>query len=140
MTDLFCLEKSDARGDVVKAPEPTAALGDQEENWFCCRNCDAPIAPSSALMKSDRGPLVFSNPQGVVFEIVTLSAAQNLKLWGEPTTEATWFSGYAWTVAFCAGCRAHLGWRYDAAVSGVTPASFFGLLRAELVERKSLGD
>ena len=98
------------------------------------------IAPSSALMKSDGGPLVFSNPHGLVFEIVRLSTAKNLTLHGEPTTDASWFSGYAWTIALCAGCRTHLGWRYDAAMSGVTPASFFGLLRAELIERRDLAD
>ena len=32
---------------------------------------------------------------------------------GEPTREHTWFTGFAWRIALCAQCQAHLGWRFQ---------------------------
>lgn len=33
-------------------------------------------------------------------------------LHGRPCTEDSWFPGYAWTIASCARCLNHLGWRF----------------------------
>lgn len=33
-------------------------------------------------------------------------------LQGPPTAQDSWFPGYAWTIAYCSGCYAHLGWRF----------------------------
>ncbi|HEY3236564.1 MAG TPA: cereblon family protein [Polyangiaceae bacterium] len=100
-----------------------------------CRTCGTVIANSSALFNPGaEHPLVFSNPHGVVSEITTLRSALNLLMVTAPTTDATWFSGYGWQVALCAGCGTHLGWRFSAASPGLSPAFFFGLLTKELVE------
>ena len=34
---------------------------------------------------------------------------------GEPETAHSWFPGFAWTVANCARCHAHVGWRFTRA-------------------------
>jgi hypothetical protein len=56
----------------------------------------------------------------------------------EASTLFTWFEGYAWQVASCAGCGTHLGWRFVSvcsashallrAIPGTHPS---GLLRSE---------
>jgi hypothetical protein len=63
-----------------------------------------------------------------VCEIVTLHNAWGLDLVGPATLEHTWFSGFAWCVAICTGCRRQLGWRFEAAAG----TKFFGLLVNEL--------
>ena len=62
-----------------------------------------------------------------MMKILMLSDAHGLAFVSEPTTEFTWFAGYAWTVVACGRCGAHLGWRYDA-VDGAHPVRFYGLL------------
>ena len=71
----------------------------------------------------------FSNPAGVVFDLVCFREAPGTLTVGEPTFEATWFSGYQWDYALCAGCQAHLGWRFAGAHE---PPVFFGLIQPKL--------
>ena len=39
---------------------------------------------------------------------------------------------YAWTIAECAQCSDHLGWRFTAVKRGLSPSKFWGLTRAAL--------
>jgi hypothetical protein len=32
--------------------------------------------------------------------------------------EDSWFPGYCWTIAYCAACYAHLGWKFTLAGAG----------------------
>ena len=45
---------------------------------------------------------------GSLYDLLTLRAAYGVSLYGEATEEFTWFPGYAWTLAYCRGCSAHL--------------------------------
>jgi hypothetical protein len=67
------------------------------------------------------------NPAGETFEIGCFAAAPGCIVDGEPTLEATWFAGFAWSYAVCANCRAHLGWCYEG------DGRFFGLILTRLV-------
>ena len=98
-----------------------------------CATCDAEIAEEGDVFSMSEHDAVsaFVNPAGFVHEIVTLRAAVGLRLVGHGTAEHTWFAGYAWTIANCASCRAHLGWQFDA-LEGQSPAGFWGLLRTAL--------
>jgi hypothetical protein len=116
---------------------PHASAGDR--SFFCCRTCRSTIACVDALLPADT-PLVFANPLGLVFELVLVTKADSLVYIGALTTEHTWFSGYAWQVALCAGCTTHLGWRYEAAEADRSPQLFYGLLRRELVELRAPSD
>jgi hypothetical protein len=69
----------------------------------------------------------FVNPAGVEFEIGCFADAR-CRAQGEPTLEATWFAGLAWSYALCANCGAHLGWAYRG-----EGALFWGLILARLV-------
>jgi hypothetical protein len=54
----------------------------------------------------------------------------------------SWFPGYAWTVAYCATCFAHLGWRFTPVQPGGNHQSriegggvpFWGLRRGQLTD------
>jgi hypothetical protein len=71
---------------------------------------------------------VFANPAGIVYAIRLFSRAEHLKLVGEKTTEATWFSGYAWQIALCESCHLHLGWAFFG------EDCFWALLRDRIIE------
>ena len=66
------------------------------------------------------------NPAGVVFRVLCFKEAPGADASGQATTEFTWFDGYAWRIAFCAGCGTHLGWLFDGT------SVFFGLVKPKL--------
>lgn len=84
-----------------------------------------------SLDESDPGG-AFVNPFGYLHEVLTVIAAQQLVVIGTPTTLNTWFAGYAWRMAFCSGCGAHMGWRFSTTEAGRVPPRFWGLSRAAL--------
>jgi cereblon len=94
-----------------------------------CRGCGMPLADPGDLFPSSRSLQV--NPHGYLHEIVTVSEARNLVGAGQPSTEATWFAGYAWDIVCCVGCRAHVGWRFEGAGP---PPVFYGLRLAAITE------
>ena len=77
----------------------------------------------------------FVNPHGYLHEIVTLRRAENLFATGRPSTEFTWFPGYAWEIAWCGRCSEHLGWRF-VAVADAEPGLFWGLRRDAITEER----
>ena len=94
-----------------------------------CRACEAEVADADAVCSIDgASPVqVQGNPLGAVFEVVTLCEVRGLAFHGPATQAFSWFAGYAWTVASCARCSTHLGWRFDAVADG-SPSRFWGLI------------
>ncbi len=70
----------------------------------------------------------FTNPHGFTFDIGCFRSAPGCKPMGEATDAWTWFRGYAWRVAVCGGCGAHLGWGYEPASPDPDNRGFFGLI------------
>ncbi|XP_015764904.1 PREDICTED: protein cereblon-like isoform X2 [Acropora digitifera] len=101
---------------------------------FCCSECDTKIAEKGDLFSmSLDGPLgAYVNPNGCVHETLTFYRAKSFRLRGRHTTENSWFPGYAWTIAECAQCGNHLGWRFTAVKRGLSPSKFWGLTRKAL--------
>jgi hypothetical protein len=62
------------------------------------------------------------NSYGVVFHFGCFAEAEGCVVTGPPTSEDSWFAGYAWEYAHCAACHAHLGWAFHG------DGSFFGLI------------
>ena len=101
---------------------------------LACTRCGLPICHHEQLFHmSSEGPVsAFVNPGGVVHETATFYKASNLVLVGPKSEEHSWFPGYAWTIALCAGCQGHIGWRFTAVSALAVPRHFWGLSRAQL--------
>jgi hypothetical protein len=69
------------------------------------------------------------NPASLVFVVRCFSRAEGALALGSPESEFSWFSGYAWQVAICGRCRAHVGWLYAGA-----GAPFAGLIEERVRE------
>ena len=102
--------------------------------FMSCGRCQLRICHHEQLFHmSAEGPVsAFVNPGGVVHETATFYKATNLALVGSKSEEHSWFPGYAWTIAVCARCRGHIGWRFTAVHSDSVPRHFWGLSRATL--------
>lgn len=123
------LEQRD-EGSVGAVPQHSDATS--VEAWLHCVACGHRITRSAARTSVGGAVLhVFMNPAGHVFEIECFSEAPGARAAGASSTEWSWFPGHAWTTELCAGCLAHVGWRFDARPSGAT---FHGLVRDRIAE------
>ncbi|XP_029034768.1 protein cereblon [Osmia bicornis bicornis] len=107
----------------------------EDDKIFVCCDCDSFIGRQSKMFPmSKEGPQgTYCNPAGIIHETVTLYHAQGLTLSrNPPSIEYTWFPGYAWTVAMCENCGAHMGWKFTAVRNDLKPRSFWGLIRKSL--------
>jgi hypothetical protein len=75
----------------------------------------------------------FSNPAGFEFHIGCFRTAPGCSPAGAPTEAWTWFRGYAWSVALCTRCGAHLGWAYGPGGAG---EGFYGLILDRLQQEQ----
>jgi cereblon len=103
-----------------------------------CRWCGEALSDVSAIFATSASGTAqtFLNPYGFLHEVVTVRWARSLTLSGPPTTEFTWYPGYAWEVASCGRCRAHVGWAFRA-VSNEEPERFWALRRDGITEEPS---
>ncbi|ELT95677.1 hypothetical protein CAPTEDRAFT_173167 [Capitella teleta] len=102
---------------------------------LCCKNCALRIAEKKDVFcMADEGPIgAYVNPGGHVHETLTLYKAQGLTLIGRPSTENSWFPGYAWTILQCRNCMQHMGWKFNAVKGKLKPEKFWGLCRSSLI-------
>ncbi|KAM3958326.1 protein cereblon isoform 1-T1 [Aphomia sociella] len=98
---------------------------------LCCSSCMGEIARREHIfaMSSEGVHSNYTNLGGFMHDIVTVSRAAHTLLSGSASAEYSWFPGYAWTIACCAGCMAHVGWRFDALKRNLRPQRFYGLCR-----------
>ncbi|KAK0135305.1 Protein cereblon [Merluccius polli] len=106
-----------------------AAEGDDGAALLLCRSCGHEVT-TGADLNPVRSPLALShrndsrlgdeplhvqvlqNPHGHRFEVITFKAADVAKRW-PADGGSSWFPGFAWTVASCPRCGAHLGWGFQ---------------------------
>jgi len=120
--------KEEAPGTAVGQPalddETGKKIDEEEEPVLRCARCGHFITrPAEGISVNGSHRHTFVNPHGLMFEIGCFQAAPGCAHLGRATGEFTWFPGYQWRVAVCAGCLFHLGWRF---VSSGT--SFHGLI------------
>jgi hypothetical protein len=125
---LFFREKHSQNPD-----QPATSSADETatktEKAVLCKACRTVITRlNNKISINEKHMHTFFNPVGIVFEICCFSDAPGCRVYGEPTDEFTWFSGYTWQYSLCGTCSDHLGWFYDSSGS-----SFFGLINAKLV-------
>jgi len=96
--------------------------------WRCAA-CGKEIAADR-----DRIPLEgaatrsFVNPAGIEYVIAGFKAAAGCAVQSESSPYLSWFAGFSWQIAGCAGCAAHLGWRFTSASE-----VFYGLILDRLI-------
>jgi hypothetical protein len=93
-----------------------------------CRACGHDVTQRSlAIAVGGAHEHTFRNPAGYSFHVVCFADAPGCAAAGAPTSEATWFAGYAWQLALCSACGEHLGWWYVGAAD-----AFAGLIAPRL--------
>jgi hypothetical protein len=118
-----------------QAPEPVGKEAPEqspaEAPYIICRQCHQAITrPEERISVQGAHHHTFANPHGIVFEIGCFKYAQGCGYAGPPSTEFTWFSGYAWRVSFCTMCLTHLGWIFIADSGD----SFHGFILDRLIQ------
>lgn len=69
------------------------------------------------------------NPADVMFTFACFDTAPGCRVWGRATQDHTWFGGYNWQIALCAGCGEHLGWSFK------NSSRFYGLIVERLTDK-----
>jgi hypothetical protein len=90
-----------------------------------CKSCGHEV--TSPAMAAEPHEHTFRNPVGYSFHVLCYNDAPGASDAGEPTTEHSWFPGYAWTFAICKQCHTHLGWWFSG------PDRFAGLIATRLI-------
>lgn len=115
---------SQIRPSDVAAPEART----QRDDTVRCKGCHHAVTRQRhAIQKDGRHEHTFRNPGGYSFHVLCYVEAEGSRAEGHPTTAATWFAGFAWSLALCDGCQEHLGWWF----SGTT--TFAGLIATRLL-------
>jgi hypothetical protein len=123
-------DSRDARpvADLDALDEERAAGGSNRR--IVCAACRHPItAERNRIEVNGAAEHTCVNPHGLTFHIACFDVAPGCRSVGVPTTDFTWFRGFAWSYALCGACAILLGWRYQ----GTAAASFFGLIVNRLV-------
>jgi len=103
----------------------------QRDDRLYCAACRAWVTREAwRIAIADSHAHTFTNPAGFTFDIGCFTEAPGARGAGPATDEFTWFAGYRWRIAVCAGCGAHLGWVFAGAGE---PSAFHGLILDRLV-------
>ncbi|GMT31301.1 hypothetical protein PFISCL1PPCAC_22598, partial [Pristionchus fissidentatus] len=119
---LFASSASSANSFTVES-----SLGEHE---LICRACGQTITKDTSILRKDEQQKispdydyemamlgvnttvhVLTNPAGQRFHVLSTRHA-NVKLTTEPSPDATWYPGKAWSISVCPHCGAHMGWYF----------------------------
>lgn len=103
----------------------------EREGSVLCAACQHVITSRrSQIEMNGAHEHTFRNPAGYSFHVLCFGEAPGCIRGGDPTDNASWFAGFAWSFALCGRCHQHLGWHY------VGPStSFFGLIATRLLRQ-----
>lgn len=105
------------------------AVDTPRTSHLVCSNCSHPItSESERITMAGAHQHTFTNPHQITYRIGCFRDAPGCSYLGAATDEFTWFPGYSWRIALCAGCGSHIGWMYQKLES----AAFHGLLTNQL--------
>ncbi len=88
-----------------------------ENAVLACASCNSHVClqADTVELSSSKLMALFTNPVGHMHRLLTVRRILpgSLECVSPPSTEFSWFRGYAWTIVQCASCGAHVGWRFD---------------------------
>jgi hypothetical protein len=117
-------------GEGQPEEKPTKGLGTREDVWVRCAACAHALTRERSRIEVDGKHVhTFVNPAGVEYTIRCFGEAPGCAGAGDESTVWTWFPGFAWRMAMCARCRAHVGWSFRREAS-----AFWGLIATRVVE------
>jgi hypothetical protein len=100
---------------------------DLASDWLCAWCFNRVASDKERFCYEGQSEFSFSNPSGILFDIVTFARTIGCRDLGDTTLEHTWFPNHAWSYCMCARCQTHLGWFYTG------PTEFVGLVRDRIV-------
>jgi len=104
---------------------------ERDDRVVVCGGCGHVVSSTAARTEiAGRHEHTCVNPHGFVYHIGCYRSAPGLSGHGEVSDFYSWFAGYAWQIALCQRCSAHLGWSF----TGTDPA-FHGLIADRIEER-----
>ena len=114
---------------IIEPATPAAEAAVEADSTVSCASCGHDVTDSKwSVSRSGSGQHRFRNPAGWSFQVVCFKEAPGCAERGEPTTDASWFPGYAWHYAHCGSCGVHLGWVFTGSAD-----AFYGLIATRLV-------
>ncbi len=117
--------KGTAEFEAAKLTQTRHAVDAPRTPRLVCAECSYPITvESERIIMEGAHQHTFTNPHRVTYQIGCFRDAPGCSYLGAATDEFTWFPGYAWRIALCAGCGTHLGWVYQK----LEGAAFHGLI------------
>ena len=113
MVDAFFLHETDGTGADIETLQRDEEEQKPEKALFC-KSCGRLITYAEhAVEVDDSHHHTFFNPAGIIYEIRCFSSAEGCATARDASSEFTWFAGFVWRVAFCAGCSVHIGWHFS---------------------------
>ncbi len=125
------LLKKPGAGDDHELPavDDLAEVAAQNQKALLCHHCRKIITSQDQAIEIEGEHLhTFFNPAGIIYELRCFNKAPGCLIYGEPTTEFTWFKAHTWQFCLCRGCLTHLGWFFQS-----TANSFHGLIKNNLI-------
>jgi hypothetical protein len=100
-----------------------------------CAACEQPVTDRDEAISVDgRHDHRCVNPGGWIYDIGCFARAPGVVAEGATESYFSWFKGYAWQIACCTRCEAHLGWAFTREGS-----CFYGLILERLREAADEG-
>ena len=140
---------------ISPTPTHTESVANDFVN-FCCKDCMSVISTTTEVttveipnlprtQASGHSFYTKVNPHGYEHTFYTVTKVResrqrkSIRPVSDPTTWATWFPDYKWTIIYCNGitsnagsqqrCSNHLGWIWEATTNNQRPQKFYGLRR-----------
>jgi hypothetical protein len=115
--------------------------------YLRCAYCNAKVGRVSDIFTvdgADGANGAYVNPHGVIHQTWTVRQVCDNSVFtvGDAEIQDSWFPGYTWTIAHCANCFSHIGWKFarvsplqdelDISIEECRPTSFWGISGANI--------
>jgi hypothetical protein len=129
-TPLWCYQPGDGDTGAGETTIPRERATDGGGKHLVCVKCGAAITTDGDRIEKDgRHEHDSVNPHGHGYHYGCFARAPGVMPIGEQSDHWSWFPGYRWQTAYCAGCGEHLGWMFL-----TNSDRFYGLILDRLEE------